>query len=115
MAQVADQHRGHPLEHRVAGSMAPGIVHLLEAVDVEHDHRERLRDGFLKPPGELLLECPPVGQPCQRISCGAGLEPLDQPCVGDRDSGLVRQDSEQAEVIADVLMEPDLDGHDDAD
>ena len=56
-------------EHLVTGSVAMGVVHGLEAVEVDEDERERHLVALrcLGQPIELLLEGPMVAELCQRI------------------------------------------------
>ena len=82
LAQAGVQARGHLDEKLVARGMAQTVVHRLEAVQVEEEHREAVplapagpREGAL----HQVEEQRPVGQPCERI-----VEGVVQHAVGDR-------------------------------
>ena len=74
VAKVRGQERPDVLEHGVAGGVAVAIVRLLEAVEVEHHHREPpLGSGPLRSAEllvEALLEETTVPEPGERIPVG---------------------------------------------
>src|SRR5439155_15104944 len=114
-AQVSGKDRRHALQHGVAGRVTAGVIHLLERINVEHDHGERLGEWGTQPDFERLFEGASIRKPGQWVGPGRGGQALDQPRVGDRDGSLVRQDGQQPQVIAVVLMQADLDVDDDPD
>src|SRR5438105_3404610 len=63
LAEVSGQNRRHPLQYRVSCRVTAGVVHLLEPIDIEHDHRERLGGRGTQPFFERLFEGASVREP----------------------------------------------------
>src|SRR5207244_10415460 len=55
-AQVSGKDRRHALQHGVAGRVTVGVIYLLEPINVEHDHGERLGECGTQPDFERLLD-----------------------------------------------------------
>ena len=74
VADRPDDGAGHGLEHLVACGMAIGVVEDLEAVDVDHQHADRVL-GTTAPGQQAaeLVEVAPVGQPGQGVGRGLHL------------------------------------------
>ncbi len=68
-AQVGRQSARHLDQHRIAGGMAPGIVHRFEAVEVDHHHGEPVRRyrGPFRDPLDLRERVAAVVQSGQRV------------------------------------------------
>ena len=69
----------HTSQHRVAGRVAEGVVHPLEAVEVAHDQAERLvaAPRALELGVEDVLEAAPVEQLGERVAVGGVAEAVD--------------------------------------
>ena len=77
------------LQHVVAGVMAAHVVDVLEAVEVDDDHGERLV-GAPRPAECLLdavLEEHAVGEPGERVVKGARMRAIDSPVQDDAARG----------------------------
>ena len=78
VAQVAAQALGHLAEQLVAGGMAQRVVHALEAVEIEAEHRDRrLRLlGELEGEQEVVVQLGAVGEPGERVVMGEEADAL---------------------------------------
>ncbi|MNH29252.1 hypothetical protein D3C79_894730 [compost metagenome] len=70
--QLLQKTRGGLLQQQVAHGMAEAVVHLLEAIDVQHQHSQTiaLENGI----GQLLLEQHAVGQAGDGVVVGQPLK-----------------------------------------
>ena len=83
----------------IAGRMAARVVERLEAVEVEHHHRERLAVAGLEPVAQLALEGPVVAQPGQRVEVGPDLDRAVRLGVLEGDRGLPGEQLGQLELV----------------
>ncbi len=69
---MSSQQRAKVPQHPVAGLVAPGIVELLEVVDVDHHHTHRLliAAGAAQLSLQRFFQVAPVEQPGQRVPDG---------------------------------------------
>ncbi len=68
--QFVGQRAGEQLQHAVAETMAVGVVDLLEVVEIEHQHRERIALEVFAVPGECVdgfEQRAAVGEAGQRV------------------------------------------------
>ena len=70
----------HLAEQRIAGRMAEHVVDVLEAIEVEAQHRERLgrRGGAFEREVEALVESRPIGQVGERVVIGKMRDAFDR-------------------------------------
>ena len=61
---------GHQGEDPVAGLMTLQVVHRLEAVEIQHQDRQRLGPGEVPEPNRAVLEGSAVGQTAERVGVG---------------------------------------------
>src|SRR5690606_9561870 len=76
-SQVLTDDVGHALQHRIADGMTPGVIHLLEVVDVEHQQRtvtDRPLVSLMKRAIEPDEETATIRQTGQGIGRGQRLE-----------------------------------------
>ncbi|ODS03010.1 hypothetical protein AUC71_12115 [Methyloceanibacter marginalis] len=97
LSNIFLQARGDLLQQRIAGGMAERVVHLLEAVEVETEHRDDVavalgaRDRTVK----MLPELHPIGQAGERIVQGQEVDPvLGVPAFTDAPRGDGRRHGE---------------------
>ena len=83
-AQHPDEPIPELLEEHVADVVAHGVVELLEAVEVEHEHGRRIVGRGRDAAVERLEERPPVGQAGELVGAGlaAGLGQVAEPAEG---------------------------------
>ena len=94
----------------VSGAMAPDVVHVLEAVEVDRDERE----GLLHPLGALerlvdpVLEENAVRQPCERVPQGLRSGLLESPVEQNAtDRGAECEDGERTGGLTGMVPERD--------
>jgi hypothetical protein len=86
------QANGQGLEHSIARAVPPTVVHLLEAVEVQHEDADSVSSR--QPRIERLFEAGAVRQTGQKVMMGQ----LDQPRVARPPFGDVAQDRAKAEA-----------------
>jgi hypothetical protein len=79
LARLALEDLRQPLQHRVTGLVAVGVVDALEPVEVDHHAGDGLVQALAMLPhlAQALLDVPTVVQPCQPV----GLRHMPQPLV----------------------------------
>ena len=90
----------HGDQERVTGRVAAGVVERLEAVEVQHQHGERLaRRRRLHDLPELALEGAVVAQAGQRVEVGPDLDGAVRLGVLQGDRGLAGEQLGQLELV----------------
>ena len=108
-AQARDQHPGvltgrlQPLpdllQQQVALLVAEGVVDVLEPVQVEDGHRQRLRRRLAQPAGQVAHQHGAVRQVGERVVQRVEAQLVDQPSVAQRGRGVVGDHLQQLDVV----------------